>query len=135
MASFPNAIPAAVAVRVASDGAQTPVPVFRCNRPPSGQLGLFSCGPEPIPLAGDPVYLTLFGTGFRQVASAQVTCTINGVAVPVEYAGPQGTPGVEQINVRLLPEIRLGSGGPFSIGFTTLTINGVVANSAWIYFR
>jgi uncharacterized protein (TIGR03437 family) len=134
MASFPNAILAAVAVGVASDGSQTSVPVFRCSVLPSGQVGPNSCGPMPIPLSGDPIYLSFFGTGFRNAASAQVTCTINGVTVPVEYAGPQGTPGVDQINIRLGPEIRQG-GGPFGIGFTTLSINGIVANSAWLQFR
>jgi len=134
MASFPNATPAAIGVRVAGDGSQTPLPVFRCNIPPSGQLGLNSCSPTPIPLSGDPIYLSFFGTGFRNAASAQVTCTINGVPVPVEYAGPQGTPGVDQINIRLGPELRQG-GGPFAIGFTTLSVNGIVANSAWLQLR
>jgi hypothetical protein len=45
------------------------------------------------------------------------------VPLPIEHAGPQGTPGVDQINVRLLPEA-----GPLT--FVTIAIDGVVANTA-----
>jgi uncharacterized protein (TIGR03437 family) len=52
MVSHANLTPAALAVRVAADGQQTPVPVFNCFGPPGATL--FSCGPTPIRLAGDP---------------------------------------------------------------------------------
>jgi uncharacterized protein (TIGR03437 family) len=131
--SFPNATPAAVAVRIAADGSQVPVPVFRCNTPRPGRPGVTSCGPLPIPISEDPVYLSFYGTGFRNAASAQVTCTVNGISVPIEYAGPQGTPGVDQINVRLGPELRQSR--LFPIAFATVAINGVVANTALLQFR
>ena len=78
------AVPAALAVRVAADGRQTPVPVFMCPPIPGSR-----CVPVPIPLppAGDPTYLSFFGTGFRGSNPVNVICTINGVRVPVEYAG------------------------------------------------
>jgi uncharacterized protein (TIGR03437 family) len=123
-------LPAAVAVRVASDGRQTPVPVFMC--PPFPGAG---CGPAPIPLppAGDPTYLSFFGTGFRGANPVNVICTINGVRVPVAYAGPQGAPGLDQINIRLLPEVR--GQPPFSLGIVTISIDGVPANGTWLLFR
>jgi uncharacterized protein (TIGR03437 family) len=62
-----------------------------------------------------------------------VICTINGVRVPVEFAGPQGTPGLDQINVRLLPEVR--GQPPFPFGIVTIGINGVPANGTWLQFR
>jgi uncharacterized protein (TIGR03437 family) len=58
---------------------------------------------------------------------------INGVRVPVEYAGPQGTPGVDQINVRLLPGVR--GQPPFSLGIVTISIDGIPANGTWLLFR
>jgi uncharacterized protein (TIGR03437 family) len=97
--SHANTTPAATAVRVAADGRQTPVPVFNCFRPPGGEL--FPCGPATIRLSGDPIYLTFYGTGFRGANRNNVTASIAGVPLPVEYAGPQGTPGLDQINVRL----------------------------------
>jgi uncharacterized protein (TIGR03437 family) len=132
MASYPNVTPAATAVRVQSDGGQTPLPVFRCSGPTTAG---FMCGPAPIALSGEePVYLTFYGTGFRGATTANVTCSINGVRVPVLYAGPQGTPGLDQINVRVWPELR-ASTMPLFIGFVTLSIDGIVANSAWLQLR
>ncbi len=123
-------VPAAVGVRVASDGRQTPVPVFMCSFP--GAI----CAPARIPLppAGDPTYLSFFGTGFRGANPANVTCTINGVRVPVEYAGTQGTPGLDQINIRLLPEVR-GQPPLVPFGFVTISIDGVAANTASLFFN
>jgi len=123
MVSHANSTPAALGVRVAANGQQTPVPVFNCFGPPGA--GPFSCGPAPIRLAGDPIYLSFYATGFRGADSSDVTVSINGVRLPIEYAGPQGTPGVDQINVRLLPEAALGPPA-----FVTIAIDGVAANTA-----
>ena len=55
---------------------------------------------------------------------------------PVDYAGPQGgTPGLDQINVRLLPDLLIKTEKEaFGPGLVTVTIriNGVAANSAVI---
>ena len=125
-----SGVPAALAVRVASDGQQTPVPVFMCPSFPGA-----TCGPARIPLppTGDPTYLSFFGTGFRGANPVNVICTINGVRVPVEYAGPQGTPGLDQINIRLLPGVR--GQPPFFLGIVTISIDGVPANGASLQFR
>jgi uncharacterized protein (TIGR03437 family) len=69
------------------------------------------------------VYLSLYGTGFRGANTTSVAATLNGVRLPVEFAGPQGTPGVDQINVRLLPEAVLQGAT-----FLTLEIDGITAN-------
>jgi uncharacterized protein (TIGR03437 family) len=65
--------------------------------------------PSPIQLgAGDQVFLVLYGTGIRDAVS--VTATVNGVAVPVTYFGPQGSyAGLDQINLGPLAT-PLGSG-------------------------
>ena len=62
-----------------------------------------SCNPAPgITLDNRPVYLSLIGTGIRnRTALSDVTCTIGGVSVPVEYAGPApGFVGMDQVNLR-----------------------------------
>jgi hypothetical protein len=129
MASLSGATPAATAVRVESDGTQTLLPVFRCFPLPMG----VSCGPAPIPLSGEePVYLSFHGTGFRGAAMSNVICTINGVRVPVLYAGPQGNPGLDQINVRVWPELKASMMPLF--GFVTVSADGIVANPAWLQF-
>ncbi len=122
MVFHPNSTPAALGVRVAADGQHTPVPVFNCFGPPGANP--VSCGPATIRLVGDPVYVSFYATGFRGADSSNVTASINGVRLPIEYAGPQGTPGLDQINVRLLPE----AAGP--LAFVTIAIDGVVANTA-----
>jgi uncharacterized protein (TIGR03437 family) len=122
MVSHANSTPNALGVRVAPDGRQTSLPVFNC---PGPVVGPFSCGPAPIRVPGDPIYLSFYGTGFRGANTGNVTASVNGVQLPVEYAGPQGTPGVDQINVRLLPEAALGPPA-----FVTLSIDGEPANTA-----
>jgi uncharacterized protein (TIGR03437 family) len=127
MSYFP-AVPAATAVRVEADGTQVPVAVFSC----SGN----SCTMEPIPLsaAGSrPIYLSFYGTGFRGASPDDVTCSIGRVQVPVLYAGPQGTPGLDQVNVHLLPET-LNNFDLFG-GDVIIRINGVAANVASIDLR
>jgi len=123
MVFHPNSTPAALGVRVAADGQQTPVPVFNCFGPPGASP--VSCGPATIRLVGAPVYVSFYATGFRGADSSNVTASINGVRLPIEYVGPQGTPGLDQIKVRLLPEAALGPPG-----FVAIAIDGVAANSA-----
>jgi large repetitive protein len=87
--------------------------------------------PNPINLgsATDQVYLELYGTGIRHVASqSQVTATVNGVSVPVAYAGSQFVyPGLDQINLQL-PNSLAGSGTVNVI----ITVNGQTANTVQI---
>jgi uncharacterized protein (TIGR03437 family) len=99
-------VAAATAIRTqaGAKGLQAPVPVFTC--------GTSRCAAVPIDLGIDtPVYLSLFGTGIRNRSSlSNVTVTINGISVPVLYAGPQPEfPGLDQVNVALTLNLR-GSG-------------------------
>ena len=84
-----SGLAAATAVRISPSGNQTPVPVFSC---PTQQ-----CEAIPIDTAGDPVYLSVYGTGMNRLDSYPL-CS----AGTVVYAGPQGQiPGMQQINIRL----------------------------------
>jgi uncharacterized protein (TIGR03437 family) len=128
----PYGPPAATAVRVEPDGTQVPIPVYTCVSPATG----LSCDLSPIPLstAGDrPIYLSFFGTGFHGATPHNVTCEINGVQVPVVYAGPQETPGVDQINVHLSPKVLAGFVGETMP--VIIRIDGVPANSILIAVR
>jgi uncharacterized protein (TIGR03437 family) len=114
-------VAAATAIRVVVN-VQTPVPVFSCSTS--------NCTATPIGLGVDtPVYLTLYGTGIRNVSSpANVVCTIGGIGVPVLYAGPQGQyAGLDQVNVPLPLNLR-------GVGETnlTLTVDGQTSNAVRI---
>ncbi len=113
-------VPAANAIQVTTAAPQTQssVPVFQCT--PSG------CESTPIALsANTTVYLILYGTGIRNRSSlANVTININGIDVPVLYAGLQPSyEGLDQINVQL-PQSLSGSGQVNVV----LTVDGQTAN-------
>ena len=94
----------AVAVQAGNPLVQSPVAVFQC--------GGAGCGPVPIALGVDrPVYVSFYGTGIRNRSSlGNVTVTINGVSVPVLFAGPAPDyVGLDQVNVGLPLTLR-GSG-------------------------
>jgi uncharacterized protein (TIGR03437 family) len=92
-------VAAAVALKVATSGAQTSQLTFQCGATRG------SCVSLPIDLGGetDQVILLLFGTGIRgRSALDQVSTTIGGVTAEVLYAGLQGDfAGLDQVNVRL----------------------------------
>jgi uncharacterized protein (TIGR03437 family) len=94
--------PAAVGLRVRADGSQAPVSFAQCS-------ATGACILTPIDLKDGKVYLSLYGTGFRQATAAgcyflPVSGTFNGsAAVDEMYVGPQQTfPGLDQLNL-LLP--------------------------------
>jgi uncharacterized protein (TIGR03437 family) len=62
----------------------------------------------PIDVSAAPVYLTLYATGIRNRTSVDnVLVTVNGVDLPVTYAGAQPTfAGLDQINVQLPSTLR-----------------------------
>jgi uncharacterized protein (TIGR03437 family) len=108
----------AVAVRIPTT-MQFPVPVFQCTS--SG------CVSVPILLGVDtPIYVSLYGTGIRGVTSqSNVTVTINGASVPVQYAGPApGYAGLDQVNVALTLDLR--NSGESNV---VLTVNGQRSNT------
>jgi uncharacterized protein (TIGR03437 family) len=113
-------VAAATAMRYPNDGsATTPVSVFDCS---TG-----TCQTTPIALDGrSTVYLTLYGTGIR--GGANVICTVGGVSVPVQFAGPQGQySGFDQVNIQLPPS--LSGKGTLDV---VLTVDGSLANTAQI---
>jgi uncharacterized protein (TIGR03437 family) len=99
--------PAALAVRVAADGRQTPVSVFSCG------AAAGSCVPVPIDLGppAEQVIISLFTTGIRnRSALSNVQATVGDAPADVLYAGPQSQfPGLDQVNVRI-PRIVAGAG-------------------------
>ena len=131
-------VAAAVAVRVASDSSQTPLPVFECGAAPG------SCVPVPIDIGSesDQVILMLFGTGIRgRTALSTVHLGPGGVRGAslvnpallgeVLYAGPQPDfVGLDQINIRL-PRNLMGR-GEFELN---VSVDGKSSNAVKIHIR
>jgi uncharacterized protein (TIGR03437 family) len=90
---------AATAVRVLPNNTEIPVPVFSCS---NGR-----CNTVPIDLSQGPVYLSLYGTGFRHRSANPngvplASCQVQNQIAFATYAGPQGLiPGLDQLNLRL----------------------------------
>lgn len=71
--------------------------------------GSLTYNPIDLSVAGDRVYLVLYGTGLRHGGS--VTADANGTSLPVAFSGAQSTfPGVDQINLGPLPASLAGAG-------------------------
>ena len=86
--------------------------------------------PIDVTLPGQ-VYLALFGTGFDAGTANSTAMTIQGLAAPVYYAGPQAEwPGLDQVNV-LLPASLAGSGRVR----LELTLAGGRANTVFLEVR
>ncbi len=97
-------VAAGFALRVLNSGAQVNENILQFNGS--------SYVPLPIDLSAEsePVFLVLFGTGWRNRNNAPVTVTIGGTNAEVTFAGAQGTlVGLDQINVRL-PRSLIGRG-------------------------
>lgn len=113
--------PAGASIR--ASGLQTPL--AQCD-------GLGGCLPVPIELAGEAVYLTLYGTGIRNRTDlAKVQCTIGGFDAKVLYAGPQFQfAGLDQVNVLVPPG--LARQGNVNL---LLTVDGALANPVQLSFK
>jgi uncharacterized protein (TIGR03437 family) len=77
---------------------------------------VLGCAKEPCtaPISwgpNDTVVIELYGTGIRHLAAlSDLTASIGGASLPIEFAGPQGTDkGLDQINV-VLPQSLNGAG-------------------------
>lgn len=100
---------------------------FRDGVQTTEQVSQIDMGPET-----DQVYVVMYGTGVRfRTALANVTATIDGVDVRVEYAGPQGggLPGLDQVNMHL-PRSLAGRGAVALF----VTVDGRPA-SAQLFFK
>jgi len=108
----------AIQTQAGDPSVQAPIPVFQC--------GASGCMATPISLGVDtPVYLTLYGTGIRNRSSlSNVSVTINGISVPVLFAGAQPDfAGLDQVNVPLTLNL-MGS----NLANVVLTVDGQTAN-------
>lgn len=94
-----RAVAAATAILAKTDGTQTPQPVFRCGTTAG------SCVATPLDRggSGDDLYLTFYGTGFRnRRALTDVVVWVGGQKAEVLYAGAHGTyAGLDQLNVKV----------------------------------
>jgi uncharacterized protein (TIGR03437 family) len=113
-----NANGQGVAAAVAVQGGNV-APVFSCGNAP------LSC--TAVPIALNQTVLELYGTGIRGHSSSGVTCTVGGLSVPVQFAGAQGDPGLDQVNILLAP--MLANRGLLNI---VLTVDGQVANTVTV---
>jgi uncharacterized protein (TIGR03437 family) len=89
--------------------------------------------PTPIDLgtANEQVFLLLFGTGIRGRSTLDaVSVKIGGVEAAINYAGAQGSNGLDQINVAI-PHILAGRGEVDVV----LTVDGQVANTVRINIK
>ena len=115
-------VAAATAALYAADGTVTPVDVFQCNP---------SCTSVPMSLgtAGDMLVVTLYGTGFRNLASpSAASMTIGAAQAQILYAGAQPTyPGLDQVNV-VVPRSLAGA-GQVPVLFT---VSGQTANTVML---
>jgi uncharacterized protein (TIGR03437 family) len=121
--------PAAQVLLVAADGTVKVVYPYTCFE------GV-GCSPYAIDLAGaSQAYLILYGTGLRGGGGASgAAITIGGLTGTVLYAGPQGAPGVDQMNVLLPGGLATGaangytSTGSYPVDVVT-TINGTASGN------
>ena len=109
-----------------ADGTQSPQsPLFQYN-PNSSQY-------VAIPIvwnnSTDQQFLVLYGTGIRNAAQNAVTATMNGISVPVLYAGAQAQfIGEDQINLGPIPTSLKGAGTVNIV----ITVNGQASNTVTV---
>jgi uncharacterized protein (TIGR03437 family) len=111
-------VAAAIGIRtVIPTKIQSTVNVFTCDAPAG------SCHPIPLDVGVDaPIVLELFGTGIR--GGSNISATIGGRSVPVNYAGPQPQyPGLDQVNLPLILSLR--GAGTVDI---VVTVDGKASN-------
>jgi uncharacterized protein (TIGR03437 family) len=83
-----------------------------------------------LPATGQ-AYLILYGTGLRNHSLNPVKATVNGVLVPVLYAGAQGSlPGLDQVNLGPLPQTLAGT-GKTSLNVVVI-VDGIPTNTTTI---
>lgn len=121
-------VAAAVALRVRADGSQIYEPIARFD----STQNKFVTIPIDLSNQSDQVFLLLFGTGLRnRSALANVNAKLNGTAVEVLYAGPQGDyEGLDQVNLRL-PQTLRGL-GEIEV---ELNVDGKPANTLRVFIR
>ncbi len=117
---------AAQVVRVKANGAQSYEAIARWDATAAKFVSV------PIDFGADEMVLVLYGTGIRARRDlTNVTATVGGVAVPVDYAGNQNFYiGVDQVNLHL-PKSLAGRGDVD----VNLLIEGRAANTVKVNFK
>lgn len=88
-----------------------------------------------VPASGSSL-ISFYGTGFRNAMASNVKCTIAGFPAAVQYAGPQATPGVDQIDIRMPDEVLFRiEDESIAYAEVVLSIDGIQANAAVLVFR
>jgi uncharacterized protein (TIGR03437 family) len=121
-------VPAAVALRLKSDGTQSYEAVSQYDE---GQKQFVTRALE-VSQSGEQVFLLLFGTGWRNRSSlGNVSATLGGINLEVLFAGSQGTlAGLDQVNLRLPNE--LSGRGELDL---VLKVDGQTANPVRLQIR
>ncbi len=120
-------IAAALALRIKPDGQQSYEPAARFD----DASKRFVAVPLELGNADDQVFLLLFGSGWRQRSDlSNVVVTIGGQRVEVLFAGAQGSPGLDQMNLRL-PRALAGRGEVDVV----LQVEGQTANAVRVSFK
>lgn len=107
-----------------SGNRQFPMPIYEC---PGGQ-----CNLSYLEMGGtnDQLYLTLYGTGLRKLRPQDLSFTVNGIPLPVEYLGRHSYfVGLDQVNLRV-PRTLRGSG----IVMIELKAGGTTVNAGRVHF-
>jgi uncharacterized protein (TIGR03437 family) len=121
-------VPAALALRIKADGAQTYEPVAQFDATQNAYVAV----PIDLGAATDQVFLVGFGTGLRnRSALSSVTATIGGASASVLYAGAQGNfAGLDQVNIAI-PRSLAGRGAVD----VALSADGIASNTVGINVR
>jgi uncharacterized protein (TIGR03437 family) len=121
-----SGVPAGFWIRAAANGAQTQDYLFDPAKPIGNRL------PVPVDLGatGDQVFLSLYGTGFRNASHA--TAIVGDVSVPVAGFAPVGVyQGEDVVNIGPLPR-SLTARGEVSV---VLAFDGKTANTVTVSIR
>jgi uncharacterized protein (TIGR03437 family) len=107
----------------------------------SAQAPLFQLNPNtkqyvPVPIvwnaSTDLQYLVLYGTGIRYGVTGTVTATLNGISVPVIYAGSQPQFVAEdQVNLGPIPQSLKGAGTVNVV----ISVNGQATNTVTVQIQ
>ncbi len=119
---------AAIAIRFKAGGSEVSEPAVRFD----STVNKFVTVPIDLGPEDDQVFLSIFGTGLRfRTSESAVKVTIDGVEVPVSYAGLQPTfIGLDQINALLLRT--LAGKGEVDL---KVTVDGKVTNTTRVNIK
>lgn len=117
---------AADAIRVSTDGMLTPQQIYLVD-----DAGTVIANPIDMGGPTDQVYLEMFGTDLQAAEASNMQVSVDGIAVPVLYVGPQGSyTGLDQVNIQI--PASLAGKGNVNI---QLSAEGIASNPVQITVR